>query len=444
MKLSEHPTVIDYQNSKSAGPLPDNPIQTDRLKYIAIESGADDAGVIDLSRECVTEHREDLLNVLPGTESLLIIATQVNQMPLRSLSHSVADLEFKHANDKIKTTLSRITRKLKEIGVKSVAMPSGFPMEMVRWPKKVWLTNEKLFAVEAGLGMMGYNRLLLHPKFGASVILGTILIEGECSEYNKPIDYNPCIECGLCIKVCPTGAVKKNNDFNFASCYSHNYRERLGGFTNWVEQIVESKNISDYRQRVTDSESLSMWQNLSIGSQTRCDRCMAICPAGSEAIGEYLTDKKTFIKKNVNKFTKHSETIYAVKGSDAEQHVKARFPHKSVKLISNGLRPLSAEMFLESLSGIFQPNQSEGLDAVFHFSFTGAENLEGTVTIKNKMIEVMDGIQGKSDLHLTADSETWIKFLTKETSLLKSLITRRIKIKGSPVLMKKFAACFPG
>lgn len=63
-----------------------------------------------------------------------------------------------------------------------------------------------------------------------------------------------------------------------------------------------------------------MWQNLSVCSQTRCDRCMAVCPAGEAAIGESLEDRKTYINQYQKRFRKLPEIIYAVKGSDAEQH----------------------------------------------------------------------------------------------------------------------------
>ena len=146
---------------------------------------------------------------------------------------------------------------------------------------------------------------------------------------------------------------------------------------------------------------------------------------------------------NLKKFRNLSETIYVVKGSDAEDHVRSNFPAKQVKLISNGIRPSSAAMFLESLPLVFQPGQSEGLNTVYHFTFTGDENLEGTVTIREKTLAVQDGLEGRPDLHVTADSQTWIKFLAKEINLVKALVTRKIKIKGSPKLMVAFAKCFP-
>jgi len=178
------------------------------------------------------------------------------------------------------------------------------------------------------------------------------------------------------LKSCPVGAVRKTDDFDFMACYSHNYRERLGGFQNWVEQVVDSKGHADYRRRVSDRETISMWQHLAIGAQTRCDRCMAVCPAGEAAIGEYLDDRKAYTNQYLKKFRNLVETIYVVKGSDAEQHVRSNFPAKRNKIISNGIRPTSVAMFLESLPLAFQPGQSEGLNAVYHFTFTGNENLK--------------------------------------------------------------------
>ena len=49
----------------------------------------------------------------------------------------------------------------------------------------------------------------------------------------------------------------------------------------------------------------------------------------------------------------------------------------------------------------------------------------------------------KADLHVTADSETWLGFLAKERSLLWALLRRRIRIKGSPKLLMAFGKCFP-
>ena len=78
-----------------------------------------------------------------------------------------------------------------------------------------------------------------------------------------------------------------------------------------------------------------------------------------------------------------------------------------------------------------------------HFSFTGEEKLQATVIIRDKKLTIEDGHSGKPDLHLTADSRTWTRFLAKEAGLLPALLSRKFKLKGSAKLMSAFAKCFP-
>ncbi len=125
------------------------------------------------------------------------------------------------------------------------------------------------------------------------------------------------------------------------------------------------------------------------------------------------------------------------------RHVKKKYPHKQLKIVGTGIRPATAVSFLNSLELSFQKGISKGLNATYHFTFTGTEQLKGTVSIHGGILEVSDGHVGTPDLRLTADSVTWIKFLAKETGLIRSLIGRKLKIKGPPKLMAAFARCFP-
>ena len=91
----------------------------------------------------------------------------------------------------------------------------------------------------------------------------------------------------------------------------------------------------------------------------------------------------------------------------------------------------------------FQRGQSEGLNAVFHFTFTGKEPRAATVVFRDKAIRISEGHEGAPDLRLAADSETWLEFLAKERSLLWALLRRKVRIKGSPRLLVAFGKCFP-
>ena len=92
---------------------------------------------------------------------------------------------------------------------------------------------------------------------------------------------------------------------------------------------------------------------------------------------------------------------------------------------------------------VFQPNQSRGLDATFHFTFTGAEERQATIAIRNGTLDIKDGLVGKADVRVTADAKTWLGFLAAEMHLVLALLRRKIRLKGDPRLLLAFGKCFP-
>ena len=145
---------------------------------------------------------------------------------------------------------------------------------------------------------------------------------------------------------------------------------------------------------------------------------MAACPAGDDVIGPFLADRKGFLREVVNPLQDKEEPVYVIPGSDAEAYVTKRFPHKRPRRVGGGRRPRSIRSFLFALPHLFQRHASEGLDATYHFTFTGEEPAEATVVIRDKAIRVEPGHVGTPDLRVRADSRTWLGFLAKERSLV--------------------------
>jgi Fe-S-cluster-containing hydrogenase component 2 len=447
MNLNEHPTVRRFheKHGDHPGPAgPPQPLDAAWLRQLCLDCGADDAGLVEIQRPALDNQRDDILRYFPATRSLLSFVCRLNREPIRSPARSVANLEFHHTGDHTNEVARKIVATLERQGVRAVNPAMGFPMEMERFPGgKLWVVSHKPVAVAAGLGHMGIHRNVIHPRFGDFILLGTVLIAAEATAYDQPLSYNPCLECKLCVAACPVGAIGSDGRFNFSACYTHNYREFMGGFTDWVEQIADSTSALDYRKRVADTESASMWQTLSFGANYKAAYCLAVCPAGEEVIGPYLTDKAGHLRETVRPLQEKVEPVYVVAGSDAEDHVARRFPHKKTKRVHNGLRPRSIPVFLRGLALSFQPGKAAGLQAVYHFTFTGKEEIKATVSIHDGTLQVQDGHQGEPHLRVFADSETWLGFLARERSLLWALLRRKIRIKGPPKLLVAFGKCFP-
>jgi Fe-S-cluster-containing hydrogenase component 2 len=438
--LETHPTVTALRK-RAQTPNP-GPLSAEWLRQLCLDCGADDVGFVSLDRPELADERAHVIRAFPPTKMLISFVCRMNREPIRSPARSVANLEFHQTTDHANDVAREIVRRLDAAGVRAMNPTAGFPMEMATFPGRIWVVSHKPVAVAAGLGQMGIHRNVIHPKFGNFIILGTVLVAAEIDCESQPISFNPCLTCKLCVSACPVGAIKPDGRFDPSACLTHNYREFMGGFTDWTEQVADSRSALDYRQRVTDQETASMWQSLSFGANYKAAYCLAVCPAGEEVIAPFLSDRADFVAETVKPLQQKEETIYVVPNSDSEEYVARRFPHKRAKRVS-GVRPTSIAGFLAGMHIVFQPGQAKGLNAVYHFTFTGAETAQATVTIHNQMLDVQSGLTGNPDCAVTADSATWLDFLRKEKSIVWAIMRRKVRVKGRLSLLTAFGKCFP-
>ena len=420
------------------------PLDAAWLRQLCLDAGADDVGFVEIDRPALAEERPHIQRAFPHTRSLISFVLRMNRENVRSPARSIANSEFHHTGDEVNDVARRITAALERMGIRALNPPMGFPMEADRWmTERIWTVAHKPIAVAAGLGHMGIHRNVIHQRFGNFILLGTILVGAEISAYSHELDYNPCLKCKLCVAACPVGAIGVDGAFNFSACYTHNYREFMGGFGDWVETVADSRNGKDYRRRVKDSETVSTWQSLAFGANYKAAYCMAVCPAGEDVIGPYLASKKDFADDVMRPLQAKREPVYVVRGSDAETHVQKRFPHKTVRHVRGSLRPRSITSLLFGMPLSFQRHAAGKLEATYHFVFTGKEPAEATVTIREGKLTVDNGLLGKANIKVVADSETWLGFLAGERNLVWALLTRRVRLQGNPKWLLAFKRCFP-
>ena len=302
------------------------------LRKICLEMGADDAGFVEIGREALEKEREGILKVYPLTRSIISLIKVMNRENLQSTARYVASDEYHSVGDELSKISREILRRLNKKGIRGVVATKSWPMDLNRWPGKIWDVSHKIMATEAGLGQMGMNRILLHPLFGAFIQLNSILIDAELDEYGTPLKENPCLKCNLCAAVCPTGAITKDEPFDFAACSTHCYRDNMIGFQKWIQTIISSKDFAEYRTQYNDSETAFLWQSLMFRMSYRCGYCVAVCPGGEEAKRLYENDKGDYVQRVLKPLRENPEPVYVISGSKAESAARQN-PQKQVKVV---------------------------------------------------------------------------------------------------------------
>lgn len=87
---------------------------------------------------------------------------------------------------------------------------------------------ERRWCVEAGLGFIGKNHQLIHPRLGSLVHPGEIVLNLQVQPDTTPLSLREdseriakcCTDCQLCLEACPTGALR-NSVWDATQCIAY-------------------------------------------------------------------------------------------------------------------------------------------------------------------------------------------------------------------------------
>ncbi|MCR5014571.1 MAG: tRNA epoxyqueuosine(34) reductase QueG [Bacteroidales bacterium] len=119
---------------------------------------------------------------------------------------------------------------------------------------------DRAWAVKCGLGFIGKNTSLIHPKMGSFFFIGHLFLPIELVPTGSAMD-NRCGRCTRCLDACPTGALTAPFTLDARRCISYltiEYKGELKGdpsaFNDWMYGCDICQDVCPYNKFAIASE----------------------------------------------------------------------------------------------------------------------------------------------------------------------------------------------
>lgn len=169
-------------------------------------------GMEYLASERARLRRKDPKEILPECKSILVLALPYEPVKKEGTQINIASYALGADYHDI------IPEKLKAI-VDFIEAQVGHPVPN-RYYTDTGPVLERELAKRAGLGWVGKNSMLIHPRFGSTFFLAEIFL-GIDLEADEPFNTDHCGTCTRCIDACPTQCILPGRTLDARRCISY-------------------------------------------------------------------------------------------------------------------------------------------------------------------------------------------------------------------------------
>lgn len=201
--------------------------------------------------------------VMPEAQSILCVALPYPRRPSGGSTSTEGPryARYIHGPDYHEEIATRLEQVMQKVNARWPSQASP-----LKWKVCVDTSAilERSWAALAGLGWIGKNTLLIHPKEGSYLFLGEVLINQLTDQGPTPLpDY--CGGCTRCLDACPTQAFKEPRLLDSNRCISY-----------WT---LEKRGALDLPE--VDKRAIGPWV-------AGCDICQEVCPFNIKAVKREL------------------------------------------------------------------------------------------------------------------------------------------------------------
>lgn len=124
---------------------------------------------------------------------------------------------------------------------------------------------ERSHAQQAGMGFIGKNTMLIHPRRGSYFFIGEILSSLELDDYDRPHRASMCGNCARCLAACPTDAFPKPFVLDARRCISYHTIENKGwiarglrsDFGNWIFGCDICQDVCPFQRFAAETDEVA-------------------------------------------------------------------------------------------------------------------------------------------------------------------------------------------